>query len=232
MSSFLLSVQGRKLLEDSKILHASAPMTGVTTDFANTRFGSSLVIIIAALLFSILCILGVNGVARCRLIYRRWRGASEASLDMDVERPQIGIEKNDLKVFPTTVYRAGYPLGALDCPICLAEFMEGEKVRVLPDCCHSFHADCIDAWLVSNASCPSCRHSLLYVLLNKQSGVAQPEESAQMDVTERNESVAANHVQSFHISGDDSTMAASSSLAYVKSASDLESGNAVETRKA
>jgi hypothetical protein len=60
MSSFLLSVQGRKLLEDSKILHSSAPMTEVTPDFANERFGSSLVIVIAALFFSILCILGVN----------------------------------------------------------------------------------------------------------------------------------------------------------------------------
>jgi E3 ubiquitin-protein ligase ATL10/75/76/77/78 len=231
MSSSLLSVHGRKLLEDSKILHSSAPVTEVTPNFAHERFGSSLVIVIAALFFLIICILGFNTLIRCRLFYRRWRGVSEPSLDMDVERAQTGIQKKDLKALPATVYSTGYPLGALDCPICLAEFIEGEKVRVLPDCCHSFHADCIDAWLVSNASCPSCRHSLLYVLLKKPSGVARPEESAQMDVTERNKSVAANHAQSFHISGDDSTMAASSSLDSIKSAIDLESGNAVETRK-
>jgi len=231
MSSFLLSVQGRKLLEDSKILHSSAPMTELTPDLANARFGSSLVIVIAALFLSILFVLGVKALLRCRFLYRRWRGASGPPFDMDVERAQTGIKKKDLKALPVTVYRTGYPLGALDCPICLAEFMEGEKVRVLPECCHSFHADCIDAWLVSNASCPSCRHSLIYVLLKKPSGVARPEESARMDVTERNESVVANDIQSFHISEDDSTMAASSSLASVKSASELESGNVVETRK-
>ena len=109
---------------------------------------------------------------------------------------------------------------------------EGEKVRVLPDCCHSFHLDCIDAWLLTNASCPSCRHSLLCAFSKKPSVVSQAEESSRMDVTERNESVAANGVQSFQISGDDLTMRASSSLASVKSASDLESGNVGETRKA
>lgn len=150
---------------------------------------------------------------------------------MDVQRAQSGIDKKDLEALPATVYHTGHPLRALDCPICLAEFMEGEKLRVLPECCHSFHSDCIETWLVSNASCPTCRHSLLCALSKKPTGVPQPEESALMDVTER-KSVAANDVQIFQISGDYSTMAASSSLASVKSASDLESGNTVESRKA
>lgn len=45
------------------------------------------------------------------------------------------------------------------CPICLAEYVEGDELRVLP-CSHFMHARCLDAWLVNNPSCPSCRYSL------------------------------------------------------------------------
>lgn len=44
-----------------------------------------------------------------------------------------------------------------DCAICLAEFEEGEEIRVLPHCGHGYHVICIDAWLASHSTCPSCR---------------------------------------------------------------------------
>ncbi|XP_062181761.1 receptor homology region, transmembrane domain- and RING domain-containing protein 1-like [Phragmites australis] len=43
------------------------------------------------------------------------------------------------------------------CPVCLADFADGEAVRVLPECMHYFHADCIDTWLRGSTSCPMCR---------------------------------------------------------------------------
>ncbi|XBI42384.1 hypothetical protein VPH35_126726 [Triticum aestivum] len=46
-----------------------------------------------------------------------------------------------------------------ECAICLAEFADGEAVRVLPGCGHGFHIACVDAWLRTRASCPSCRAS-------------------------------------------------------------------------
>ncbi|XXG80928.1 hypothetical protein AAC387_Pa09g1684 [Persea americana] len=43
------------------------------------------------------------------------------------------------------------------CSVCLCEFKEGEDVRRLPDCLHSFHAPCIDMWLYPHSNCPLCR---------------------------------------------------------------------------
>ncbi|XBI20049.1 RING-H2 finger protein ATL66 [Aegilops tauschii subsp. strangulata] len=47
------------------------------------------------------------------------------------------------------------------CPICLGEFADGERVKALPRCGHCFHPECVDAWLCSHPSCPLCRGSLL-----------------------------------------------------------------------
>ncbi|XP_007040523.2 PREDICTED: RING-H2 finger protein ATL20 [Theobroma cacao] len=45
------------------------------------------------------------------------------------------------------------------CPICLSEYQPKETLRTIPECNHYFHANCIDAWLKMNASCPLCRNS-------------------------------------------------------------------------
>lgn len=45
----------------------------------------------------------------------------------------------------------------VDCAVCLDGFKSGDKCRLLPVCNHSFHADCVDEWLVKNPNCPICR---------------------------------------------------------------------------
>ncbi|XP_019052110.1 PREDICTED: RING-H2 finger protein ATL46-like, partial [Nelumbo nucifera] len=47
-----------------------------------------------------------------------------------------------------------------DCAVCLCEFSEPDKLRLLPMCSHAFHINCIDAWLLSNSTCPLCRGTL------------------------------------------------------------------------
>ena len=46
------------------------------------------------------------------------------------------------------------------CPICLCEYEEKQELRRLP-CGHLFHRECVDEWLLSRASCPTCRYSLI-----------------------------------------------------------------------
>jgi len=47
-----------------------------------------------------------------------------------------------------------------DCAVCLCEFTEKDKLRLLPMCSHAFHISCIDTWLLSNSTCPLCRGTL------------------------------------------------------------------------
>lgn len=66
---------------------------------------------------------------------------------------------------------AGY-----ECAVCLSVFEEGEDVRKLPKCKHSFHAPCIDMWLYSHSDCPLCRARVeLAVVHGQPPPQAQPE---------------------------------------------------------
>ncbi|CAI9760748.1 unnamed protein product [Fraxinus pennsylvanica] len=66
------------------------------------------------------------------------------------------------------------------CAVCLNEFEEGDGVRVLPKCTHTFHISCIDKWLDSHRNCPLCRADIMLpsdhlVITLPDSGGAPPE---------------------------------------------------------
>ncbi|KAE8692458.1 ethylene receptor 2-like [Hibiscus syriacus] len=44
-----------------------------------------------------------------------------------------------------------------ECPVCLSVFADGEEIKQLSECKHSFHATCIDLWLINHDNCPICR---------------------------------------------------------------------------
>lgn len=44
-----------------------------------------------------------------------------------------------------------------ECPICLITLQQGESVRQLGTCGHTFHKACIDLWLIRRADCPLCK---------------------------------------------------------------------------
>ncbi|TKY72927.1 E3 ubiquitin-protein ligase ATL4 [Spatholobus suberectus] len=50
--------------------------------------------------------------------------------------------------------------GGGDCAVCLSRFEQHDLLRLLPLCCHAFHAECIDTWLRSNLTCPLCRSAV------------------------------------------------------------------------
>jgi len=50
-------------------------------------------------------------------------------------------------------------IGTETCPICIADFENGDDLRVLPcEGRHRFHQACVDPWLLElSSSCPICR---------------------------------------------------------------------------
>ncbi|XP_060207394.1 E3 ubiquitin-protein ligase ATL4-like [Lycium barbarum] len=54
----------------------------------------------------------------------------------------------------------GNNLAGIECAVCLSKFEPHDKLRLLPLCCHAFHSECIDTWLVTNQTCPLCRFNV------------------------------------------------------------------------
>lgn len=232
ISGLSSSIHEGGLFKDRKILQSSTPISSPRSTTVNNvpraSFDSDIVIILAALICSVVCALSVSAAARCRRRYRRSLEVFELEIEVGVEGAKSVTDKKfDIKALPTTVCGTGSALAGMDCPICLTEFVEGEKVRVLPGCYHSFHVNCIDKWVVSNPSCPSCRYSLHHVAAEeKSSGVFQP---AADIAHENNESVLEDHVlQSSNSYVDDTTMAALSCLDCIRS-NELERANVVDS---
>ncbi|KAK8498248.1 hypothetical protein V6N13_095447 [Hibiscus sabdariffa] len=44
-----------------------------------------------------------------------------------------------------------------ECSVCLTMLEDEDMTRVLPNCRHVFHAECIDKWLSLHSTCPLCR---------------------------------------------------------------------------
>ncbi|KAL8532637.1 hypothetical protein ACS0TY_009010 [Phlomoides rotata] len=73
-----------------------------------------------------------------------------------------GLDQSQIDALPLFLYRDVMGLKEpFDCAVCLCEFSEEDKLRLLPLCSHAFHIDCIDTWLLSNSSCPLCRGVIL-----------------------------------------------------------------------
>ncbi|QCE07659.1 RING-H2 finger protein ATL16 [Vigna unguiculata] len=72
-----------------------------------------------------------------------------------------GLDEAMIRLIPVIQYKTrGDDRESGECAVCLNEFQEEEKLRIIPNCSHVFHIDCIDVWLQSNANCPLCRTSI------------------------------------------------------------------------
>lgn len=48
-----------------------------------------------------------------------------------------------------------------DCPVCLEDFKEGDKVSPMPcDVRHVFHTSCVKKWLKKQHICPLCKKGI------------------------------------------------------------------------
>lgn len=72
---------------------------------------------------------------------------------INISFPIMGICLNVISVLTIVSF-------SCRCIVCLAEYHHEDVLRILPNCGHSFHANCIDIWLQQHSTCPVCRISL------------------------------------------------------------------------
>ncbi|KAJ6752397.1 hypothetical protein OIU85_002794 [Salix viminalis] len=123
-------------------------------------FGANAAMIVIILLCALICALLLNTAIRWFL---RSNGNNSPDRLGELEEQRKPKNEAELVLATTQVYSAGMKLRGLepDCAICLSEFLEGEGIRVLGRCNHGFHVHCIEKWLSSHSSCPTCRRSCL-----------------------------------------------------------------------
>lgn len=91
-----------------------------------------------------------------------------------------GLDSSVLKSLPLFIYSSETDENMPECAVCLSEFEEGEKGRILPKCKHSFHTECIDMWFHSNSTCPLCRspvepvESEMAIIIEQPASIPEP----------------------------------------------------------
>lgn len=131
------------------------------------------IIVTVILLFFFL--LGFFSIYFCRCflgaIYNTWHlrrtpSGHLAGLVNNTDVPDLrnGLDPIMVKSYPTFVYSSIKQVCkekyGLECAICLVEFEDDSLLRLLDDCCHVFHQQCVDLWLESQKTCPVCRRNL------------------------------------------------------------------------
>ncbi|CAN8312745.1 unnamed protein product [Cochlearia groenlandica] len=151
-----------------RLLGESYSPSPVTEETSTVTLNSDLVVILAALLCALICVLGLIAVSRCVWL-RRLAAGNRASTGSQGDSSQSppphiaaankGLKKKVLQSLPKITFSPESPPSEkfAECAICLTEFSDGEELRILPQCGHGFHVSCIDTWLGSHSSCPSCR---------------------------------------------------------------------------
>lgn len=99
-----------------------------------------------------------------------------------------GLDEALIKLITVCQYKSGDGMvEGTECSVCLSEFEEGERLRLLPKCSHAFHLPCIDMWLKSHSNCPLCRANIICITMATSESHQLPTEA---------ESSARNHFNS------------------------------------
>ncbi|KAJ4982185.1 hypothetical protein NE237_033022 [Protea cynaroides] len=132
-------------------------------DFDNkilfTAITSLVIVIVIVVLLHIYarCYLGRQTRRRRAIRHLGVLEATSAAQLHTQEPPKTGLDPSVIASIPVFTYQRSEQLDQMECIICLSSIEDGEKTRILPNCKHMFHVECIDMWLSSHSTCPICR---------------------------------------------------------------------------
>lgn len=151
--------EGRRK-ENTQVQRASYPLGG--------KIMMSTVVVVFSVVVLILCL---HIYARCCVLRQRRRDsdrsirrrrsrlvfAGESGNGSAEFASPVGMDAAALRSLPVFVFSAKGEEEEVECAVCLSELGDGEVGRLLPECKHGFHVDCIDMWLLCHSTCPLCR---------------------------------------------------------------------------
>jgi len=68
----------------------------------------------------------------------------------------------DLSSIPSVEFKLNQVGDEKMCTVCLENFTDGETLKMIEECAHMFHVQCIGTWLVTQCTCPICRRRLCH----------------------------------------------------------------------
>lgn len=145
-----------------------SPSTCRWRPYSNSNdFETNAILILVILFCALICALALNAAIRCFLRSSNNNGRQQrqqrSRSQVEERKPGLQAAAAQVVVAPALAYSAGMKLAGevAECAICLSEFVEGDPIQVLGRCKHGFHEQCIQQWLASHSSCPTCRCTCL-----------------------------------------------------------------------
>lgn len=147
---------------------SASPPPFINIDAPPIHSSASSSAVIVVIVISSAIILSASIYLLLRFLSRRCRRSPRTfsvAEDVIIHREQLASIDTSAKELINSLpaFTFGSVSGNLtggDCAVCLSKFERSDQLRLLPLCCHAFHAECVDTWLVANQTCPLCRSTI------------------------------------------------------------------------